>query len=300
MKIKLRRYEFDHAVEGGGSSRSRTTDPDAIHREMAASFDKVAARDVEALPPGLAALLATTRASDATARGYDEDELDGLPAAVCSLSLGFRTPFLHRFVRRGMRVLDVGCGSGIDLHLAAREVGRTGRVAGLDLSPRMIQLARDHAPRRSPSSYHEGLAEALPFDADSFDAVMLNCSLSLVPDRSAVLAEVARVLDDDGVLLLTDLVTLRSLDADLVEALSGWGSSAGSAPPRVELRRDLERAGFMPVDIEEHIFDKARLQTLASVAAPGVPLEVLRKSIAPVVKRLSGRLAILYIAARLA
>ncbi len=300
MKIKLQRYKFSHPVDGGGSSWSRPSTPEAVHEELARSFDRVAAREIQAQPAGLAALLATTHASDATARGYDEDELDGVPGAVCSLALGFRSPFLPRFVRRGMRVLDVGCGAGVDLHLAARAVGRTGRVAGLDLSPRMVQLARDNAPRRAGSSFHEGIAEALPFDDGAYDAVMMNCCLGLVPDRSAALAEAARVLDDDGILLLTDLVTLRSLDADLLEALSGWGSGVGTAPPRVELRRDLEGAGFKPVDIEEHIFDRARLQTMAMVVSPGVSLPALRKSIAPVVKRLSGRLAVLYVAARLA
>ncbi len=266
---------------------------------MADAFDRVARREVEDLPPGLAALLSTSSASDATARGYDDEELDGIPGPIRSLALGYRSPFLPRFVKGGMRVLDVGCGAGLDLHMAARRVGAGGSLAGVDLSEEMILLARNFAPEGVPSAYEVAPAEELPHPDGAFDAVILNCCLSLAPDRRAALAEIARVLDDRGILLLTDLVTLRALDPDLLEALSGWGSAAGGAPPRVELRSDLEDAGFKPVDIEEHIFDRARLQTMARVVAGDIPFAVLRKAIEPITRRLSGRLAVIYVAARL-
>jgi len=297
VKIKLDRYRFSPPGERRGASWQKPRTVEEQHRVMAESFDRVARREDEDLPPGLAALLSTSSASDATARGYDDDELDGVPAAVRSLALGYRSLFLPRFVAEGMRVLDVGCGCGLDLHLAARRVGATGSLAGVDLSESMIQLARSNAPAGVPSSFEVSPAETLPHDDASFDAVVMNCCLSLVPDRSAALTEVARVLAPRGRLLLTDLVTLRSLDPDLLEALSGWGSAVGGAPPRVELRSDLEDAGFKAVDIEEHIFDRARLQTMARVVAADVPFAVLRKAIDPVVKRLSGRLAVIFVAA---
>lgn len=298
MKIKLDRYRFSPPSEGQRRSRSTPKTPEEHRERMANAFDRVARREVEDLPPGLAALLSTSSASDATARGYGDEELEGVPAPIRTLALGFRSPFLPRFVKDGMRVLDAGCGGGLDLHMAARQVGAGGFLAGVDISEEMILLARNFTPRGVASTYEVAPVEELPQADGSFDAVVLNCCLSLVPDRRAALAEVSRVLDDQGVLLLTDLVTLRGLDADLLEALSGWGSAAGSAPPRVELRSDLEDAGFKPVDIEEHIFDRARLQTMARVVADDVPFAVLRKAIEPIINRLSGRLAVIFVAAR--
>lgn len=298
MKIKLDRYRFSPPSEGQRRSRSTPKTPEEHRERMANAFDRVARREVEDLPPGLAALLSTSSASDATARGYGGEELEGVPAPIRTLALGFRSPFLPRFVKDGMRVLDAGCGGGLDLHMAARQVGAGGFLAGVDISEEMILLARNFTPRGVASTYEVAPVEELPQADGSFDAVVLNCCLSLVPDRRAALAEVSRVLDDQGVLLLTDLVTLRGLDADLLEALSGWGSAAGSAPPRVELRSDLEDAGFKPVDIEEHIFDRARLQTMARVVADDVPFAVLRKAIEPIINRLSGRLAVIFVAAR--
>lgn len=299
MKIKLDRYRFSPPAQGRRAALRKPRTAQEQRQQMADAFDRVARRESEDLPPGLAALLSTSSASDATARGYGDEELHGVPAPIRSLALGYRSPFLPRFVEAGMRVLDAGCGGGLDLHMAAKRVGAGGFLAGVDLSEEMILLARNFAPSGVATTYEVSPVEKLPQGDGAFDAVILNCCLSLVPDRRAALTEVARVLDSGGILLMTDLVTLRALDPDLLEALSGWGSAAGGAPPRVELRSDLEDAGFKPVDIEEHIFDRARLQTMARVVADDVPFAQLRKAIEPITQRLSGRLAVIFVAARL-
>lgn len=105
-------------------------------------------------------------------------------------------------LRPGERVLDVGCGTGVVTRLAADEVGPTGRVSGLDVNPGMLAVARVSTPPTMEIAWHEASADAMPFPAGAFDVVLCQMGLQFVPDRTAALREMRRVLAADGRIVL--------------------------------------------------------------------------------------------------
>ena len=144
--------------------------------------------------------------------GYPGADLEQVPEAGLAAFSGAAYPFALGGISDGDRVLDVGCGSGLDALLAARVVGPGGSVAGIDLAAEMVGVAGDAARRsgRRNATFREGLAEELPFEDGAFDVVLSNNVLNhLVPDKPRALREMQRVLRPLGRLLLGDVVLER-------------------------------------------------------------------------------------------
>jgi SAM-dependent methyltransferase len=150
--------------------------------------------------------------------GYSADDIAAVPEGA-NLGLGCGVPLAHAALRQGETVLDLGSGAGFDAFLAAREVGETGHVIGVDMTPAMLERARDNAVKGGFRNveFREGGIEALPIDDASVDVVISNCVINLVPDKRAVYREVARVLRPGGRLVVSDIV----LDAPLPAAIAG-------------------------------------------------------------------------------
>jgi ubiquinone/menaquinone biosynthesis C-methylase UbiE len=148
---------------------------------------------------------------------YSAGELHGLPEDVIALALGVGNPVRHAALRSGEVVLDVGCGAGIDTLLAAREVGDSGRVLALDMTPAMLERTRHHAALVGATNVevHEGLMEALPFPDASIDVVVTNGVLNLSTRKSRALAEMHRVLRPGGRVALADLVLTDTLPEEI-------------------------------------------------------------------------------------
>ena len=192
-------------------------------------------------------------ATDATASlgvGYTKDEIEALPDGA-DLGLGCGAPVAQLALREGETVLDLGSGAGIDAFLAAREVGRQGRVIGVDMTPEMLERARANAGKAGlpQVEFREGRLESLPVDDASVDAVTSNCVINLVPDKGRVFAEIARVLKPGGRLVISDVV----LDGRLPEALEKdvyayVGCVAGAAQRKDYFTR-LREAGLGAVEI---------------------------------------------------
>ncbi len=148
--------------------------------------------------------------------GYRRVALDSLPKAALESFAGVGNPHRLGFIEEGSTVLDIGCGSGTDLLLAARAVGRSGRAIGVDVTPSMRALARRTAREARMDmqvDIRPGLAEDLPVNDASVDVVISNGVLNLTPDKHRAFSEIRRVLKPGGRLHLADV----ALDIDLHE-----------------------------------------------------------------------------------
>ncbi len=193
---------------------------------------------------------------DAPAEGravllYDPAQVDELPEAAARASLGCGNPTAVAEPAEGEVVLDLGSGGGIDVILAARRVGPSGTVYGLDMTDEMLALARQNARAAGVDNVHflKGVLEEIPLPAGSVDLVISNCVVNLSPDKGAALAEIARVLVPGGRIGISDIVAEDRLGP---EERARRGSHVGciaGALSRGELAAGLEAAGFEDVEI---------------------------------------------------
>ncbi len=156
--------------------------------------------------------------------GYDRASLDALPYGVTSRFAGVGNPLAIAPVQPGARVVDVGCGGGTDVLLAARRVGHAGRVIGVDMTDEMLELARAGAARLDLSNVvaMEGDATSLPVESGWADVVISNGVLNLVPDKDRGLAEMWRVLVPGGRLQFADILLGEELSEDERADIDLW------------------------------------------------------------------------------
>jgi arsenite methyltransferase len=156
--------------------------------------------------------------------GYPEPELARVPEATVESFAGVANHWVLGRVEPGAVVLDLGCGAGTDLLIAAQMTGRTGRVIGVDMTASMLDRAGESADAMGLENVelHETLIEALPLDDASVDVVISNGVIDLVPDKDAVLDEIDRVLRPGGRLQLADVVIHREVSEDARKRIDLW------------------------------------------------------------------------------
>jgi arsenite methyltransferase len=155
---------------------------------------------------------------------YDEEWLDAVPEATIASFAGTGNPFSLGRLMPGERVVDVGCGAGIDSIIAASMVGPTGSVVGVDMTPAMVEKARSSAREGELHNveFRQGLAESLPVSDGWADVVISNGVLNLFPDKLAGLQEMARVLKLEGRLQIGDILVQKSVPASGKKDISLW------------------------------------------------------------------------------
>lgn len=217
--------------------------------------------------------------------GYGADELAAVPAEA-DLGLGCGAPIAGLDLRAGETVLDLGSGAGIDAFLAARAVGASGRVIGVDMTPEMIERARAAAARNGFTNveFRQGRLEHLPVDDASVDAVTSNCVINLVPDKPAVFREVARVLKPGGRMVVSDILLDRPLPEKLARDLTAWVGCVAGAELRESYFSQLEAVGLAEIEVLRDIdygesFLAAPEQAAALLAGSGVSIEEVRGAI---------------------
>ncbi len=157
--------------------------------------------------------------------GYPQPELSRVPDATVESFAGVANPWVHGRAEVGETVLDLGCGAGTDLLVAAQMVGPRGRVVGVDMTPSMLARARASARAMGLDErveLHESLIESLPLDDASVDLVVSNGVIDLVPDKEAVFADIDRVLRPGGRLQLADVVIHKEVSEDARARIDLW------------------------------------------------------------------------------
>jgi arsenite methyltransferase len=182
--------------------------------------------------------------------GYKRRELSQIPPEA-DLGVGCGAPIEALALREGETVLDLGSGGGLDVFLAAREVGSKGRVIGVDMTPEMVARARGAAAKAGIPNveFRHGRLEALPVADGEIDAVTSNCVINLVPDKARVFQEVARVLRRGGRMVVSDIVVDRQLPRELASTVDAYCGCLSGALLRADYRAAIEGAGL--TDIEE-------------------------------------------------
>ncbi len=191
--------------------------PDAIHAAVEQRFAQVACSpdQEQKFPVGPAS---------AKKLGYDPQEIDALPSSVTESFCGVGNPLALGELRSGQTVLDLGSGPGLDSLLAARRVGPTGKVIGVDLCPAMVEKARRNAGllgQRNVEFVQAGI-EKLPLPDGSVDVVISNGVFNLCPDKPGVLAEALRVLRPGGRLQMADILLHDEVKPEEVAQKGEW------------------------------------------------------------------------------
>ncbi len=187
-------------------------------------------------------------------RLYSGEELKTLPEEVTSISLGCGNPTAIAELSEGEVVLDLGSGGGIDCFLAAQRVGAQGRVIGLDMTPEMIQLARENAQKIGASNveFRLGEMEHMPVRDNSVDVIISNCVINLSPDKDAVFNEAFRVLKPGGRLCISDIVLLEELPREVKKSLERWAGCISGALSEDKYLDKIRAAGFVKITTDKN------------------------------------------------
>jgi len=220
-----------------------------IYEQVREAYTAVATRTVSCC--GTAAI-DTERVARAV--GYSDADLSAVPAEA-NLGVGCGNPAAIAGLRPGDAVLDLGCGAGFDVFLAARRVGATGRVIGVDMTDAMLERARANAYKGGFTNveFRSGRIEQLPVDDESIDVVISNCVINLSPDKRRVFREAFRVLRPGGRLAVSDLVLDRPLPPALRECVAAWVGCVAGAMLRRDYLEAIGDAGFRNAHIVEEL-----------------------------------------------
>ncbi|MGE5247901.1 MAG: arsenite methyltransferase [Verrucomicrobiota bacterium] len=216
--------------------------------------------------------------------GYSRDELKAAPEGA-NLGLGCGNPVALASLREGETVLDLGSGAGFDCFLAAGAVGPSGRVIGVDMTPEMLEKARENARKGNYGNveFRLGEIENLPAPDSSVDAVISNCVINLSTAKDRVFAEAHRVLKPGGRVMISDLVLSRDLPEALAASIAAYAGCVAGAIRKEEYLRLIESAGFREVRVVvenrfEFSLDEADSYLRAMAGNFGVPVETLREA----------------------
>lgn len=156
--------------------------------------------------------------------GYKEEWLEGMPESAIESFAGTGNPFSLGEIQPGYHVVDIGSGAGLDSLIAARMAGKDGKVIGVDMTPAMLEKAQRNADKVGLDNvtFRHGYGEDLPVDDNWADVVISNGVLNLMPDKQAGLHEMARVLNDTGVLQLGDILVKKEVPLSAKKDIKLW------------------------------------------------------------------------------
>ena len=194
---------------------------------------------------------------------YPADVLATLPEGESVVSYGCGDPITLASLQLGQTVLDLGSGAGLDCFFAAKKVGETGHVIGVDMTPEMIERARSSAKRLNIQNveFRQGYLEELPVDSNAVDVIISNCVINLSPDKSKVFTEAFRVLKPGGKLAVSDIVTDGPLPEPIKRSLSAWAGCVAGAIEAKEYVGMMQAVGFTDISITPVYFEKETIDS---------------------------------------
>jgi len=183
--------------------------------------------------------------------GYSEEQLEAVPEGA-NLGVGCGNPTAIDALRAGETVVDLGSGAGMDAFLAARQVGPTGHVIGVDMTDAMLAKARDNARKTGVENveFRKGQIENLPIEDASVDVILSNCVINLSPEKDRVYREAFRVLRPGGRVMISDIVLERPLPRAVIESIDAYLGCVGGASLRAEYLETIAKAGFREVRVQ--------------------------------------------------
>ncbi|UCE73389.1 MAG: arsenite methyltransferase [Methanomassiliicoccales archaeon] len=182
--------------------------------------------------------------------GYSEEELAKIPEGA-NLGLGCGNPVALASLKEGDTYLDLGSGAGIDCFLAADRVGKSGKVIGVDMTPEMIDRARENVKKAGLENieFRLGEIEHLPVADNSVDVITSNCVINLSPDKGAVFREAFRVLKPGGKLMISDIVLLKQLPEAVLKSAEAYVGCVSGAMLKDEYLDVVKESGFTDIEI---------------------------------------------------
>lgn len=209
--------------------------------------------------------------SEASTRiGYTEYDLSSVPSES-NMGLGCGNPIAIAALKKGEVVLDLGSGGGFDCFLARKQVGETGYVIGVDMTPDMIKLARNNAEKSGYANveFRLGEIEHLPVENSSVDVIISNCVINLSPEKEKVFKEAFRVLKPGGRLSISDIVATAQLPQNVKQDLALVAGCVGGAEYVEDIKKMLQNAGFKDI----RMTPKDNSREIISSWAPGSRIE---------------------------
>jgi arsenite methyltransferase len=220
--------------------------------------------------------------------GYTLEELKEIPHDS-NLGLGCGNPIALASIKQGETVLDLGSGAGVDCFLAANRVGTSGMVIGVDMTPEMLDKAREIAKENQYDNveFRLGEIENLPAGNNSVDVVISNCVINLSPNKEKVFQEAFRVLRPGGRLIVSDIVLLEELPESIRNSDTLYTGCVSGALLKEEYITLIKKAGFVNVSIQKEtqfpvevvVDDHGALDTIEK---QGIPVEDVKKVVASV------------------
>lgn len=193
---------------------------------------------------------------------YQISDIQVLPEEVTGLSLGCGDPVSLASLQPGQVVLDLGSGGGIDCFIAAKKVGENGRVIGVDMTPEMLDRARQNKQKLGAENveFRLGEIEHLPVADNSIDVIISNCVINLSPDKPQVFSEAFRVLKPGGRLSVSDIVTDGHLPEEIKRDLSAWAGCVAGAWDAKDYIAAIKDAGFIDIVLVPQYFDAVTME----------------------------------------
>ena len=182
--------------------------------------------------------------------GYSEEDIKTVPQGA-NLGLGCGNPVALASLKKGETVLDLGSGAGFDCFLAADKVGKKGRVIGIDMTPEMVEKAKENAEKGKYENveFRLGEIENLPAADNSVDIIISNCVINLAPDKKNVFKEAFRVLKPGGRLMVSDIVLEKELPDSIRNSIKAYVECVSGALLKDEYIEAINEAGFKEVKI---------------------------------------------------